>query len=60
MSNCKYRKRVYQDPNYNPTGGLIYGGVYCKKKSNWCDRCYRKTIQRAPQSWCYVEELEVS
>lgn len=23
----------------------------------WCDVCYRKTLTRPPQSWCYVEEV---
>lgn len=46
---CEYR-RVYcehQNYDYNPDGSV---NVVC------CD----KRVQKAPQSWCYVQEMEVS
>lgn len=55
-SPCENRERVYQNPEYNPTGGLIYGGSYCRDTSDWCKRCKTKVLSKPPQSWCYVEE----
>lgn len=46
---CEYR-RVYcehQNYDYNPDGSV---NVVC------CD----KRVQKAPQSWCYVQEMEVA
>ena len=54
-SPCDNRERVYQNPDYNPTGGLIYGGNYCRKTHDWCKRCKVKRLNRPPQSWGYVE-----
>lgn len=54
-SPCDNRERVYQNPDFNPTGGLIFGGNYCRKNGDWCKRCKTKPLTRPPQSWCYVE-----
>lgn len=56
--SCQYRKRTYQNPDYT-NGAFIYGSYYCKKKDDWCCNCNKKTMKRPPQSWCYVDELEV-
>lgn len=58
VKSCSFRLRAYQNPDYNPTGGLIFGGCYCRRKYDWCDNCKTKPITRPPQSWCYVERKE--
>lgn len=52
---CDNRERVYQNPEYNPNGGWILGGNYCRESGDWCKRCKTKPLTRPPQSWCYVK-----
>lgn len=60
VKGCKYRKRAYTNPDY--TNGVCLPGSYiCTKESetDWCSKCRIKPLTRPPQTWCYVENLEV-
>lgn len=57
-SACKHRKRIYQNPDFN-NGGSLYGSYYCEERNDFCQNCHKKELKRPPQSWCYVEEMEV-
>lgn len=60
VKGCEYRKRAYTNPDY--TNGVCLPGSYiCTKESetDWCSKCRIKPLTRPPQTWCYVENLEV-
>lgn len=57
VMSCKYRERIYVNPDF-VNGAKIKGGYICDKDdTNWCRKCLLKPLTRPPQSWCYVEEL---
>lgn len=56
VKHCQYRQRVYQNPDFN-NGGQLYGSSYCKKQEDWCSKCYKKVLQKAPAQWCYVDKI---
>lgn len=61
VKECEFRKRAYTNPDY--TNGVCLPGSYiCTKESetDWCSKCRIKPLNRPPQSWCYVEELEAN
>ncbi len=55
---CKHKELLYANPNYT-NGGTLNGGFYCKKRNDFCRGCHTKQLQKPPQSWCYVEEVQV-
>lgn len=55
IKRCKYRERVYNNPDYT-NGALLRGGYTCNRLEDWCKNCITKPLTRPPQSWCYVEE----
>lgn len=55
IKRCKYRERVYNNPDYT-NGALLRGGYTCNRMEDWCKNCITKPLTRPPQSWCYVEE----
>lgn len=57
VMSCKYRERIYVNPDF-VNGAKIKGGYICDKDdTDWCRKCLLKPLTRPPQSWCYVEEL---
>lgn len=60
IKNCKHRLRMGQPEYITKHGGWIKGSYGCLKngETEWCENCISKPLKRAPQSWCYVEELE--
>ncbi len=57
VKECSLRERIYTNPDY--TNGVYLNGTYlCKKTNDFCrGNCWKKSLTRPPQSWCYVEEL---
>ena len=57
VKECGLRERIYTNPDY--TNGVCLPGTYvCKQKYDFCrGGCWKKSLSRPPQSWCYVEEL---
>lgn len=57
VKQCKYRERIYNNPDFT-NNALLPGSYVCKKgEVDWCNKCKTKPLTRPPQSWCYVEEL---
>ena len=56
VQNCEYRSQCYSE-NYC-TNGYIKCGFVCSYKDDWCTKCKRTPLTRAPQSWGYAEEIE--
>ena len=59
VNNCAFRNRVYVNPDYT-NNALLKGGYVCTKaaESDWCTKCFKKTLSKPPQSWCYVQREE--
>ena len=60
VKECSLRERIYTNPDY--TNGVCLPGTYiCNKDPvdiDFCrGGCWKKSLSRPPQSWCYVEEL---
>lgn len=57
VKQCKYRERIYNNPDFT-NNALLPGSYVCNKgEVDWCNKCKTKPLTRPPQSWCYVEEL---
>lgn len=56
VQNCKHREQCYTS-DYSDTGYLKAGFV-CNYKEDWCTKCKRTPLTRAPQSWGYAEEIK--
>ena len=56
VQNCTYRDQCYTS-DYSDTG-YIKAGFVCNYKEDWCNKCKRTPLTRAPQSWGYAEEME--
>ena len=56
VSNCEYRTRAYNNPEYT-NGAVLRGGYFCSKTYDWCKKCKTKPLTRVPKSWCYVEAI---
>ena len=56
IKRCQFRERVHSNPLYT-NGAMLLGSYICTKNAelDWCSKCLVKTLQRAPQSWCYVK-----
>lgn len=56
IKGCQFRERVHSNPLYT-NGAMLLGSYICTKNAelDWCSKCLVKTLQRAPQSWCYVK-----
>lgn len=57
VKECKHRQRTGQPESCTQHGGWIKGSYFCMKtlEPEWCEKCIKKPLKRAPQSWCYVE-----
>lgn len=60
VKECSLRERIYTNPDY--TNGVCLPGTYiCNKDPvdvDYCrGGCWKKSLSRPPQSWCYVEEI---
>lgn len=54
---CENRERAYNNPDL-VNGALLPGGYVCVRgEIDWCSDCKKKSINRPPQSWCYVEDV---
>ena len=58
VQRCGARERVFNNPDFT-NGVYLRGAYYCNKYNDFCDKCRTKKLDRPPQSWCYVENLEV-
>ena len=60
IKQCKYRFRTGQPERVTQNGGWLKGGWGCIKDgyATWCENCLSKPINKPPQSWCYVEEVQ--
>ena len=58
VKNCSYRERTGQAEIVTKHNGWIKGSYLCKIDGiTWCYPCHTKNLEKAPQSWCYVEEV---
>ena len=59
VNNCAFRNRVYVNPDYT-NNALLKGGYVCTKTAepDWCTKCFKKTLSKPPQSWCYIQKEE--
>lgn len=55
VRSCGHRHQSYCSAQCD--SGYIKNGFYCDRTADWCTQCTTKPITRAPQSWCFVEEL---
>lgn len=60
VKECSLRERIYTNPDY--THGVCLPGTYiCNKDPvdvDFCrGGCWKKSLTRPPQSWCYVEKI---
>ena len=62
VKKCNHRFRVGQPEYKTANGGWINGTYCCTKESSYdpdlCTKCKTKKLERPPQSWCYVEEVQ--
>lgn len=63
LTKCPYRSRIYNNPDYT-NGALLKGSYVCVDdgEPDFCKgQCEgaKKPLTRPPQSWCYVEEINV-
>lgn len=58
---CEHRFRTGQPEDVARHGGWLQGGFICTKSGEpeWCENCLSKPLTRPPQSWCYVEGVEI-
>lgn len=56
VRSCGHRHQSYCSAQCD--SGYIKNGFYCDRTADWCTQCTTKPITRAPQSWCFVEELK--
>lgn len=57
VKNCPYRERTGQAEIVTRHNGWIKGSYLCLIDGiTWCYPCHTKNLERAPQSWCYVED----
>jgi len=56
IKECQFRERVHSNPLYT-NGAMLLGSYVCTKNAelDWCSKCLAKTLQRPPQSWCYLK-----
>ena len=58
VKECPYRERIYNNLDLT-NGALLLGSYLCRDKTNWCTKCKTKQLTRPPQSWRYVEAIEL-
>lgn len=60
VKECSLRERIYTNPDYT-NGAYLPGTFICNKVRGEIDfcrgGCWKKSLTRPPQSWCYVEEV---
>ena len=55
VQKCEHRSQVYNDQCCDT--GYIKCGFVCDYRDDWCIKCKKKPLTRAPQSWGYAEEI---
>lgn len=59
VTDCVFRNKGCVNPVYT-NNALLKGNYICTKAAepNWCTKCFKKTLSKPPQSWCYVQKEE--
>ena len=54
VTTCKYREQSYY--GFTDTG-YIKNGFYCSDTDDWCNKCKREVLDKAPTNWMYAEPM---